>query len=158
MPLQVFPVAGNSGSFTDDFGAPRSGGRRHAGTDIFAPEGTPLLAVDAGVVSFVRGELGGNIARLVATDGATYLYTHLRDFPPNPAPVAVRAGDVIGTVGTTGNAAGGPPHVHFEVHPPGSGAVNPFPLLSALRAGISLPSSLGSGVLLLLLAFLWSRR
>lgn len=132
--MRVFPVAAEGRpSFSDDWGAPRSGGRSHQGNDIFAPEGTPLLAVDDGRVFFGTGSLGGNIARLEATDGARYIYSHLVAFEGEER--AVKAGEVIGYVGNTGNAAGLPHHVHFEVHPDGGDAVNPFPMLTALRRG-----------------------
>jgi murein DD-endopeptidase MepM/ murein hydrolase activator NlpD len=136
--MKLFPVDLTSKpkpSFQDDFGAPRSGGRRHEGTDVFAPLGTPVLAVDDGRLTFGQSELSGNFVQLQARD-ARYFYGHLSAFPTGPllARDEVRAGDVIGFVGDTGNARGLPPHVHFEVHPPEprSPPLNPFPLLAAL--------------------------
>ena len=73
------------------------------------------------------GRLGGNQVKLFGDDGVAYYYTHLHSFGKKGRVVA---GDVIGTVGNTGNAAGGPTHVHFEVHPGGGAAVNPYPLLA----------------------------
>jgi hypothetical protein len=139
MPLRCFPVAAEGRpNFTDDWHKPRSGGRVHEGTDIFAAEGTPLFAVDDGFVSFGESGLGGLLARLKANDGATYLYIHLSAFEGENRPV--KMGDVIGYVGHTGNAATTPPHCHFEIHPiPGEGPINPFPILTAIRKGDPLP-------------------
>jgi murein DD-endopeptidase MepM/ murein hydrolase activator NlpD len=138
MPLRTFPVAAEGRpTFSDDWHQPRSGGRVHKGTDIFAAEGTPLFAVDDGFVSFGESGLGGLLARLKANDGFTYLYIHLSAFEGENRPVKV--GDVIGYVGHTGNAATTPPHCHFEIHPPGEEAINPFPILTAIRKGDPLP-------------------
>jgi murein DD-endopeptidase MepM/ murein hydrolase activator NlpD len=120
-------------SFTDTWGAPRSGGRRHQGTDVFAPYGSPAYAVVNGVIEkWSTGGLGGIALWLRGDDGSRYYYAH------NAANVAqpgqrVRAGEFIAYVGTTGNAATTPPHIHFEAHPPqGGGARNPYPWLAAL--------------------------
>jgi murein DD-endopeptidase MepM/ murein hydrolase activator NlpD len=129
--MKVFPVAAEGmPAFSNDFGAPRSGGRSHKGNDIVAAAGTPLLAVDDGQVFFGSGDkLGGNVARLEADNGIRYLYTHLQGFAGDER--RVRAGEVIGFVGNTGNAITTPPHVHFEVHQNGE-VINPFPLLKAV--------------------------
>lgn len=133
MPLRIFPVARVADvSFTSSFGAPRSGGRSHEGNDIMAPDGTPLFAVDDGEARFGTDPLGGNIVNLFAPDGTRYYYAHLQAFE-NASPGmrrTVRAGETLGTVGRTGNAATTPPHVHFEVHPGNGPAVDPFPLLT----------------------------
>lgn len=132
MPLRVFPVADvRSVSFSDDFAAPRADGRSHAGNDIFAPEGTPVLAPDDGTVRFQDEALGGRSFYVRADDGVVYFGTHLSDWAGQSGR-RVRAGEIIGYVGHGGNAATTPDHLHFEVHPPGQGAVNPYPLL--LRA------------------------
>jgi len=91
-----------------------------------------VLAVDAGSVTFGRGELPGVFAVLHAQDGARYFYGHLLAVEGDPRPV--KAGDVIGYVGDSGNAQGKPSHVHFEISPTGKDAdtVNPFPLLLAV--------------------------
>jgi murein DD-endopeptidase MepM/ murein hydrolase activator NlpD len=131
MPMQVFPVVSTpkgSPSYSDTWGAPRSGGRTHKGTDILADEGTPVVAVDDGAVKFGTDPLGGNVATLNAPDRTRYYYAHLNGFEGKAR--AVKAGDVIGYVGMTGNAAQtGINHLHFEVHPDGGDAVNPYPLL-----------------------------
>lgn len=148
MPVRFFPVAGEAVN-ANDFAAPRGDGTRsHAGNDIFAREGTPLVAVDDGTVRMGNDPLGGNIINLIATDGARYYYAHLQGFEGSPRPV--RAGEVIGYVGRTGNAATTQPHVHFEVHPCGAPypgcPVDPSALVnSAPRADLSRPSGSGSG-------------
>lgn len=119
----VCPVPG--ATFFNDWGFPRSGGRAHAGTDLFAPRGTPVRAPASGQVSITTGTLGGKQFRLTTPSGVVYFGTHLDSFGSTGQ---VRAGDVVGTVGDTGNARGGRPQLHFEVHATGS-AVNPFPLL-----------------------------
>lgn len=155
MTLRIFPVAGGAG-FTNDWAEPRSGGRSHLGNDLFAPEGTPLLAVDDGEIRFGTDPLGGNIANLYANDGTRYYYAHLIGFEGGRR--MVRAGDVIGYLGRTGNAVGTSPHVHFEVHPGGGAAVNPYsPLMVSRRLPRLQPSSpsrftaafaaLGAGIL-----------
>lgn len=121
-------------SFVDTWGAPRSGGRRHQGTDVFAPTASPAYAVADGVIDKVTdADIGlGGITLWLRTDrGDRFYYAHNTQ---NLAAVGqrVKAGEVIATVGQTGNAATTPPHVHFEVHPGGGGAVNPFPFLQAV--------------------------
>ncbi len=145
----VFPVAA-AASFSDTFGAPRPGGRTHAGIDIFAPKLTPILAVADGVV--VKAEhtsgLSGIEVVVEHSDGSRSFYIHLNnDTPgtddgmgegiaPGIAPgVAVTAGTVVGFLGDSGNAEETPPHLHFEYHPAGSGAIDPFTLLEAAQRG-----------------------
>jgi murein DD-endopeptidase MepM/ murein hydrolase activator NlpD len=130
----VFPVGGPH-SFSDTFGAPRMFGTAyahlHQGTDVFAASGTPLLAVERGVVIQVGSDvLGGTKLWLVGASGTRYYYAHLSAFAEGMADgKLVAAGDVVGFVGNTGNAATTPAHLHFEVHPGGGPAVNPYPLL-----------------------------
>jgi murein DD-endopeptidase MepM/ murein hydrolase activator NlpD len=138
----VFPVYGPSG-YSDTFGAPRadvSGGWHH-GDDIFAPLGAPLLAVADGVVFSVGwNRIGGNRLWLQDKAGNQYYYAHLSAYTPLARNgTHVHAGDVLGFVGNTGDAAGGPYHLHFEVHPASllflgyDGAVDPTPYLDAWR-------------------------
>ena len=128
------PVAGPV-TFTDTWGAPRSGGRAHQGVDMFAAEGTPVVAVAAGRVEHYNNSLGGLSYRLYADDGTFYYGTHLSAYA-NEGAGHVDAGTVIGYVGRTGNAATTPPHLHWEIHPDGRGtpAINPTPTADALCA------------------------
>ena len=135
MPLRIFPIAAPA-SFTSSFANARSGGRTHEGNDLFAERGSPLVAVDDGEVRSGRDPLGGNVLNLYATDGARYYYAHLDAFTDGaatltdpPARRMVRAGEIVGFLGNTGNAIATAPHVHFEIHPGNGPAVDPFPAL-----------------------------
>jgi murein DD-endopeptidase MepM/ murein hydrolase activator NlpD len=120
----VCPVDGEM-EFRDSWGEPRSGGRKHDGVDIVARSRTPLLAPEAGTVTFRWDSIGGRSFDLVTADGDYYFGTHLRSYGTEGE---VEAGEVIGYVGRTGNAAGY--HLHFEYHPGGKGnSVNPFFLI-----------------------------
>lgn len=132
----VFPVAGVV-SFVDSFGAPRNTGTPwahwHEGTDVMAAHGTPLVAVEDGVVARAgTNHLGGNALTLEGRSGHRYYYAHLAGFADGIASGApVAAGQLVGFVGDTGDARGGAPHVHFEITPPGTDhEVNPYPLLA----------------------------
>lgn len=120
------PVPG--GSFFNDWGFPRSGGRSHSGTDIFAARGTPIHAPASGWVDIATGTIGGHQFRLRDASGTLWFGSHMDKFGKSGQ---VSAGDIIGYVGDSGNARGSRPHLHFEVHP-GSQAVNPFPLLRSV--------------------------
>lgn len=131
VPLAAFPLPATC-NFWDTWGAPRSGGRRHEGTDIFATRGTPVYAVADGRITRLRtdypGSRGGNQFWLTAKDGTKYFYGHLDGFAKGIGlGVPVRAGDVIGYAGKTGLTT--VVHLHFEVHPGGGKAVNPYPIL-----------------------------
>jgi murein DD-endopeptidase MepM/ murein hydrolase activator NlpD len=135
----VFPVHGPT-SWGDTFGAPRAAPVGwHHGADIFAPVGAPVLAVAAGTLfSIGWNDLGGYRLWLRDRDGNEFYYAHLSAFSTLAVEGAeVKAGDVIGFVGATGDAEGTSPHLHFEIHPVSlqwmeyDGAVNPTKYLRA---------------------------
>lgn len=110
--------------------APRDSGRLHEGQDIFAPRGTPILSATEGYVAHIGdNSLGGQTVSVVGAGGRTYYYAHLDAYAPHLAEGDyVTTQTLLGFVGTTGNAADTPPHLHFGVYQTG-GAVNPLPLL-----------------------------
>jgi peptidoglycan LD-endopeptidase LytH len=109
-------------AYSNDFGAPRPGGRTHQGNDIFAPYGTPIRATFPGNAVVTSNEIGGLAVNVYGSQGFTY-NAHLSGFGQLGS---VQTGDVIGYVGTSGNAQGTSPHNHFEWHPGGGAAVNPY--------------------------------
>ncbi len=116
--------------FRNDWGNPRSGGRTHKGTDIFAPMGQPQYAVADGVVRVYDNRLGGHSIWLTSTYGTAYYYAHLSGWAPGlKTGDRVKKGQVIGYNGNSGNAYGGAPHLHFQIHPNGGSPVNPYPTL-----------------------------
>lgn len=136
----VFPVLGDA-SFVDDYGAPRAGTGWHHGNDVFAATGTPLVAVADGRLSRVGwNTLGGNRLWLTDDAGNAFYYAHLSAYAPAAVEGArVRAGQVIGFVGNTGQAITTPPHLHFEIHPAAGDSVNPYPYLVAWQRGGDIP-------------------
>jgi murein DD-endopeptidase MepM/ murein hydrolase activator NlpD len=123
----VCPVAGPR-AFGDTWGAARSGGRSHEGVDMMSPGGTPLVAVESGSVQFKTTRLGGNSVWLNGNSGTRYFYAHLSAWEGSSR--SVSQGEVIGYVGATGNTTAN--HLHFEVHPGGGRAVNPYPYVRAV--------------------------
>jgi murein DD-endopeptidase MepM/ murein hydrolase activator NlpD len=124
----------------DSWHAPRSGGRPHEGQDIFAPRGTRVRSATEGyVVRVGESPLGGNTVWVTGAGGRSYYYAHLDSFAPGLAVGDyVTADSVLGFVGTTGNAAGGAPHLHFGVYTPG-GVLDPLPLLADRPGAPSAP-------------------
>ena len=149
----VFPIYG-SASFSNSFGAPRSDTGWHHGEDIFAPLGAPVLAVANGVVYSVGwNKVGGLRFWLQDLSGNEFYYAHLSAYSPLAVNGAqVRAGDVIGFVGNTGDAEHTPYHLHFEIHPASllyrgydGGAVAPYPYLMAWKRLTDLPFTAVAG-------------
>lgn len=132
--LDLFPVVGEN-TYSDDFGAPRHQGA-HEGVDIMAAKGTPLVAVAAGTVlrlSRVETGLAGLSVWLKRADGTEYFYAHMDTVADGlDAGSAVAVGQVIGTVGNTGDARYGAHHLHFEIHPGGGGPTDPYPHLMSV--------------------------
>ncbi len=126
--------------FGNSWGAPRMIGTQfahsHQGVDVFADKGSPLVAVEPGtVVRRGSDRLGGLKLWLIGDSGYVYYYAHLDGFVASVVDgTRVKPGDTIGYVGNTGNAQGGAPHLHFEVHIRGV-AVNPYPLLVVASTG-----------------------
>jgi murein DD-endopeptidase MepM/ murein hydrolase activator NlpD len=116
-------------SYVDTFGAARPGGRRHMGNDIMAPYGARELAFTDGVISDEHSNaLGGITLYLRGNDGNEYYYAHLSRYAV-PQGTRVKAGQLISYVGNTGDARYTAPHLHFEYHPGGGAAADPYPLL-----------------------------
>lgn len=131
MGMGRFPVGG-AAYYRDDFGDHRDGPpvHPHAGNDIFAAFDTPVRAPAEGRVEFADSGLGGKSATVTEPDGTYYYMAHLNGFAPDLASGSlVKAGQLVGFNGDSGNARGGAPHVHFEIHPKGGAAVNPKPIL-----------------------------
>jgi murein DD-endopeptidase MepM/ murein hydrolase activator NlpD len=131
-PGYVFPVAGGA-HYGHDFGNFRADTFFHEGSDLFAPAGTPVVAVQAGTLHNVGwNTLGGWRLWVEDTAGNWFYYAHLSAYSPIALDGAhVNAGDVVGFVGNTGDAAGGATHLHFEIHPAGKWAVPPYDYLQA---------------------------
>src|SRR4051794_12441931 len=150
VPRIMFPVVGPV-QYSDDFGAPRAGGP-HQGIDILAPRKAPAIATEAGRIKFwTTSATAGCMLYLYGKSGTMYEYIHLNNdvgkgndnrgkcvagmaYAPglkNGAKVA--AGQVVGFVGDSGDANGIHPHLHFEVHPGGHAATDPYPYLKAAQ-------------------------
>jgi peptidoglycan LD-endopeptidase LytH len=114
----------------DTFGAPRSGGRRHEGLDLFARRGTPVRSTTQGVILH-RGlnNLGGVTVSVLGPGGQRHYYAHLDRWAGAPEGAWVEAGEIIGYVGNTGNARTTPPHLHYGIYEGSGHAINPLPLL-----------------------------
>lgn len=126
------PVEGvRARALSDTWGGARSEGRRHEGIDIFARRGTPILSSTEGLVMEVgSNRLGGQVVWVLGPGGQRHYYAHLDRYADVTAGMRIKAGWVLGFVGTTGNAKGTPPHLHYGVYDIG-GAINPYPLLRA---------------------------
>jgi peptidoglycan LD-endopeptidase LytH len=124
--IQTCPVNGPN-SFIDSFGDPRSGGRSHAGIDMISPQGTPVVAVHSGTVHRTGSSIGG-LGVVVFHDGSSdwTFYTHFSSYGSYGEGAHVSAGSTIGYVGNTGTTVY---HLHFEYHPGGGAAINPYTAL-----------------------------
>lgn len=157
----------------------------HLGIDIMATQGTPVLAVEDGTAWATRETKGGNVVYLDgAKTGNRYFYGHLWQWTPNLVisdnpKVAVKSGEQLGYVGSTGNAAGKPPHVHFQMRR-GSLVIDPYPELQKVdpdpsrgssgptvhrrrrrtieMPSIEWPSSIAPGIALCIALYLVARR
>lgn len=125
-PIARCPVAGPN-SFVDSFGWPRPGGRVHQGIDLIAAYGTPVVAVQPGNAVRAPNLLGGNAVIVYGPGGDWTYYAHLSSYG---ATGSVAVGTVIGHVGSTGDTNVN--HLHFEYHPGGGAAVDPYQALLAV--------------------------
>jgi murein DD-endopeptidase MepM/ murein hydrolase activator NlpD len=138
----VFPVYGKH-SFTNDWHAPRQDTGIHEGNDIFAEAGTPAVSVCDGTLHRVGTKpIPGNRLWVKCKSGDAFFYGHLSAFASDAhSGLDVKAGQVVGFVGSTGDAEQTPPHVHFEVHPGDGDAVNPYPFLRAWESRRDVPAA-----------------
>lgn len=126
-------------TFGNDFHFPRSHGRRHLGTDVFAPSGTPIVALAAGDVTKVDATDGfngdsdlGGVTVSWTTDVGRFYAAHLLGVREGLAVGdRIEAGDLVGYVGATGNARGGAPHLHLGWYVDGV-EINPWPTLAVV--------------------------
>jgi murein DD-endopeptidase MepM/ murein hydrolase activator NlpD len=134
------PLSTRRARLVDSWGNARSGGRRHEGIDIFAPRDTPVVSTTRGIVAQVgTNRLGGQVVWILGPGLERHYYAHLNRYGAFRTGDRVEAGDVIGYVGNTGNARGGPTHLHYGVYSGGS-AHNPYPRLIANLPQRSSPS------------------
>ncbi|MBW3672220.1 MAG: M23 family metallopeptidase [Acidobacteria bacterium] len=136
------PVAGvEPNDLQDNFGYPRDGGKRsHRGIDIFAPRGTEVVASASGIVTYIGEQsLGGRCLWVTSADGTSFYYAHLDRWASGLRQgMRIRKGDLLGYVGTTGNAINTPPHLHFQIVSRDE-ALNPYPHLLRSTTGYATP-------------------
>ena len=147
--IRYYPLTGVPRDICAGYGNRTSGGvtKLHDADDLCAPIGTPVVAVDDGVVTYGSDVMGGNVATLRVADGTGYFYAHLRDAQSGQR--TVRAGEQLAVVGKTGNASapGIPSHCHWQVWPGGQfnqGSVHPDPTADLMAAQL-LAQPIGSG-------------
>ena len=140
LPVPVQGVAASA--IANTWHAPRDGGsRKHLGLDIFARRGTPVLSPVEGIVIGKGGDrLGGNVVRVLGPGRQVHYFAHLESFSDVKTRDWVTPGAILGYVGSTGNARGTPPHLHYGIYG-AAGAINPFPLLRAESPMPSPPAS-----------------
>lgn len=125
------PVDGvTSAQLQNTWGSARDGGRHHKGIDIFAPRNTPIRSVTEGFVENkgMRG-LGGQVVTITGPGGYRHYFAHLEEYGPQAVGDWVEAGEIIGYVGNSGNAAISSTHLHYGIYTPGGEAVNPYKYL-----------------------------
>lgn len=131
-PRLPVPVDGvEPGELRNTWGAPRGGGeRRHRGIDIFASRRTPVRSATPGIL-VRRGEnpLGGRTVTILGPGGQRHYYAHLQQYGGQSEGEWVEVGEVIGFVGSSGNAPANAPHLHYTIYASG-GAINPYPRLT----------------------------
>jgi murein DD-endopeptidase MepM/ murein hydrolase activator NlpD len=127
------PINGAT-SFSDTWGARRSGGRSHKGVDMMAGRNTPLVAIESGTITRTsNSSLGGISIYLTGESGSRYYYAHLDHLESGVrGGLKVTVGQQIGFVGSSGNASDWLPHLHFQYAPKGSDWINPYPLVKEL--------------------------
>jgi murein DD-endopeptidase MepM/ murein hydrolase activator NlpD len=139
----LFPLRGiDRHAMTDSFRDPRPGGRTHEGVDILAPRNTPIVAVEDGVIAKLWNSHDGGITiyQFDPTGTYVYYYAHLQSYATGlKEGDQIREGQVIGYVGTSGNAPPNTPHLHFAIYrvtEPGHWyhgiPINPYPILSSV--------------------------
>lgn len=136
------PVAGvEPYDLQDNFGFDRDGGKRkHRGIDIFAPRGAQVVASASGIITYIGEQrLGGRCLWVTSGDGTSFYYAHLDRWAPGlKQGMRIRKGDLLGYVGTTGNAINTPPHLHFQIVS-NDEALNPYPHLLRSTTGHATP-------------------
>ena len=128
---RVCPVDGAT-TFRDSWGEPRPGGRGHAGVDMMAPTGTPLVAIETGIIWSPNWHYAGGYGLyLIGESGDKWYYAHLNGYASGIRDgTRVVAGQLVGYVGSTGNAS--VPHLHLGWQPGGGAYANPYPVVAAL--------------------------
>lgn len=134
-PLPV-PVEGvKLRQIADTWGAARSQGRIHQGVDIFAKRGTAVRSSTEGrILSIGVNHLGGNVVWVLGPAMSRHYYAHLDSYGNFKQGDWIKAGDIIGYVGNTGNARTTPPHLHYGIYLNTIGSVNPYPYLNPAKS------------------------
>lgn len=128
--VAAYPVSGPS-KLISKFGDPRGGGRRHKGVDLGARAGTPVVAAwDGKVTESTFHSRAGYYVKIIHPNGYLTFYAHLQPAISVTKGQVVKAGQLLGGVGMSGNAKGTTPHLHFEIHNTGGQAVDPWPFLN----------------------------
>jgi murein DD-endopeptidase MepM/ murein hydrolase activator NlpD len=129
--VRVCPVDG-AVTFRDSWGEARPGGRGHTGVDMMAATGTPLVAIESGVIWSPSWHYAGGIGLYIKGDsGDVWYYAHMNGYAPGiEGGTRVTAGQLVGYVGATGNAS--VPHLHLGYLPGGTSYANPYPVVAGI--------------------------